>query len=686
MTAPAAPSRQRSTRFAHRPGLDGLRGLAVAGVLAFHSGFEWARGGYLGVSAFFTLSGFLIATLLLGEHRSTGRIDLRAFWVRRFRRLLPAALLGVLAATAYVLAFGDDVVLDRFRGDAAAAVGYVANWRFVLSDLSYAELFTESSPLQHYWSLAIEEQFYLVLPLVATAVLRGRRRATGLTTVAVVGLAASVAASLLIGGTDRAYYGTDTRMAELLVGVLLAVWHHRRDLSASIPTPVRGAAGGAALVVMVGLWSVVDQTSDALHPWILLGHAVLTAAVVVSVLAPTPAERVLALRPLTWLGRISYGVYVFHWPVFLWLSPERTGLDGGGIDDVLLAAVRLAATLALAVPSYRWIEQPIRHGGLHLPRGRAPIAATAAAAAVVAVAVIPASAIEREPLIDFESAEQLQDELLEEAARTSTTTTPGAATTAPGAPTTSRPDTPGEYTDGVGPPPRVSVFGDSTALLFIPGLIAWGDITGGLDLAVGFTQMGCGLGRGGEREWLDQGVEAVPEGCAFDTGWIEPLATAQPEIAVVELGSWDLVARRLPGDDEWRRIGDPVYDEYLRAEMEAATELLLQTAQRVVWVLQPPPVASTREEDDPIFDELPLWNDLIVDVFDDHPAVGFVDLEDWLESTPDGVDSLRLRPDGTHFTQLTSVEVATWLAPAILEAAERTDVVGADDVERVPVA
>lgn len=681
MTAPAAPSRQRSTRFAHRPGLDGLRGLAVAGVLAFHSGFAWAKGGYLGVSAFFTLSGFLIATLLLGEHRSTGRIDLRAFWVRRFRRLLPAALLGVLAATAYVLAFGDDVLLDRFRGDAVAAVGYVANWHFVLSELSYAELFTESSPLQHYWSLAIEEQFYLVLPLVAALVLRGRRRGSGLAAVAVVGLAASVAASLLIGSSDRAYYGTDTRMAELLVGVLLAVWHHRRDLGASIPTPVRTAAGGVALVVMIGLWGVVEQTSDALHPWILLAHATLTAAVVVAVLAPTPVERFLALGPLTWLGRISYGVYVFHWPVFLWLSPERTGLDGGGTDDALLVALRLAATLALAVPSYRFVEQPIRHGGLHLPRGRAPIAAGAAALAVVAVAVVPASVIEREPLIDFESAEQLQEDLLEEAARTTT------STTAAGGPTTTAPPAaPGEYTDGVGPPPRVAVFGDSTALLFLPGLIAWGDITGGLDLAGGFTQMGCGLGRGGERDWLDQGVEPVPEGCAFDTAWLEPLATAQPEIAVVELGAWDLVARRLPGDQEWRRIGDPVYDEYLRGEMEAANELLLQTAERVVWVLQPPPVASTRDEDDPIFDELPLWNDMIVDVFDDHPDVGFVDLEDWMASTPDGVDSLRLRPDGTHFTRLTSVEVATWLAPAILEAAERADVVRADDVDRVPVA
>ncbi|HEY1117701.1 MAG TPA: acyltransferase, partial [Acidimicrobiales bacterium] len=282
MTAPAAPSRQRSTGFAHRPGLDGLRGLAVAGVLAFHSGFSWAEGGYLGVSAFFTLSGFLITTLLLGEQRGTGAVDLRAFWIRRFRRLLPAALLGVLGATAYVLAFADQVGLDRFRGDALAAIGYVANWRFVLSDLSYAELFQGESPLQHYWSLAIEEQFYLVLPLIAAVLLRRRRGWIALAGLAAVGAVASVGATLAIGGGDRAYYGTDTRMAELLVGVLLAVWHHRRDLGRSVPEGVRSGAGAVALAAMLGLWVVTEQSSGALHPWVLLGHAVLTAAVITS--------------------------------------------------------------------------------------------------------------------------------------------------------------------------------------------------------------------------------------------------------------------------------------------------------------------------------------------------------------------------------------------------------------------
>lgn len=674
MTAPAAPSRQRSTGFAHRPGLDGLRGLAVAGVLAFHGGFAWAEGGYLGVSAFFTLSGFLIATLLLGEHRSTGHIDLRAFWIRRFRRLLPAALLGVLVAAVYAVVLADAVTLDRFPADALAAIGYVANWRFVWSELSYAELFSEASPLQHYWSLAIEEQFYLVLPLVAVGVLRRRRRASLLRTVALVGIVASVAASLVLDA-DRAYYGTDTRMAELLVGVLLAIWHHHRDLG-RLDARARGVAGVVGIGAMVAMWSQVEQSSDALHPWLLLLHAGLTSAVIVAVLAPTRVERVLALPPLTALGRISYGVYVYHWPIFLWLSPERTGLGDGAVEDVALFALRLAATFAVAVPSHRFVEQPIRHHGLRLGRPQGPLLAAGAVAAVAAFAIVPARVIDRDPVIDFEAAESVQEELLD---GTDTTSQPGSA--GDDAP----PPAPGRYADAAGPPPRVAVFGDSTALLFVPGLASWATTTGRIDLSGGFTELGCGLGRGGERDRLDVGVEPVPEICAFDVAWLEPLASAQPDIAVVEIGLWDVLGRRLPGDDAWRRVGDPVYDEYIRGEMRAATEVLLGTADRVVWVLQPVPVPSTRDPQDAVLEEMLLWNELIVDELGDHPQVGFVDLADWFEDAGE-VDSVRLRPDGIHLTEGTSVEVAAWLAPAILLAADRTEVISGEDVESEPVA
>ena len=178
MTLPTRPTLR------HVPALDGLRGLAVAAVVAYHAGFGWARGGFLGVSAFFTLSGYLITSLLLVEWDGTGRVSLREFWGRRFRRLLPAALAVIAGVVVAARFLADSGQLADLRGDVLAGLGYVANWRFVLDDRSYGDLFTGPSPLQHLWSLAIEEQFYVLFPLLTVGLLRiggGRRRVLGVT-------------------------------------------------------------------------------------------------------------------------------------------------------------------------------------------------------------------------------------------------------------------------------------------------------------------------------------------------------------------------------------------------------------------------------------------------------------------------------------------------------------------------
>src|SRR3954469_19950995 len=215
----------------HLPALDGVRGVAVAGVLAFHGGVAALRGGFLGVDAFFVLSGYLITALLLGEERATGRIRLTGFWARRARRLLPALLVllaAVLAVSRFLLPPDE---LPALRGDALAALLYVANWRLLHRGGGYFAETAAPSPLQHTWSLAIEEQFYLVWPLLLVALLglvRGRdprtRRAVVLGT-CLAGAAASVATTVLLRGhvdPDRLYYGTDTRAAALLVGAGLA--------------------------------------------------------------------------------------------------------------------------------------------------------------------------------------------------------------------------------------------------------------------------------------------------------------------------------------------------------------------------------------------------------------------------------------------------------------------------------
>jgi len=679
MTAPAAPTelrtpttragQRRHQHFGHRPALDGLRGLAVAAVLLFHHGLGWAEGGYLGVSAFFTLSGFLISTLLLGEHARTGRLDLREFWARRFRRLLPAAVAGVLLALAFVLAVGEAATVERFRGDALAALGYVANWRFVLSELSYADLFAGESPLQHTWSLAIEEQFYLVLPLLAALAASRRGARQRLAVIALVGLAASVLVTVLLGDgdRDRLYYGTDTRAAELFVGVFLACLYHQRGRFPARAGPVRTGVGAAALLAMVASWALVDQGTGWLHPWGLVAHAALAGAVILAACDAGPIATVLSLRPLTELGRISYGVYLYHWPLYLWITEERTGLEGPA-----LLAVRLAATLVLSVVSFVLLESPIRHQRVRWPvRGGIVVVGALAAAALVVVAAT--TIVDREPDVDFAAAEDLADGL-----RSGAAPDPGPA----GPPTTGAPSPPGaEWEPPTDEQTRISIFGDSTALLFVPGLLAWNEVRPDVAMWEGFAALGCGLTRGGER-FFERGFEPVPEQCDPAVAWPPVLARSRPHIAIVEIGVWDLTERTLEGDDTVRTLGDPVYDEFLAEEVRAANEVLAAGAERVVWVLQPPPVRGSREDDDPIFERTARFNELLVEVLDEHPQVGFVDVAGWLDSIG-RTDDVELRPDGTHFSNETSVVLGEWLGPAVMEAARTGAVVRADDVAPV---
>src|SRR3954471_15007810 len=244
---PGAPARPAAAhyRLGYVPGLDGLRGIAVIAVLLFHGGVTWARGGFLGVDMFFVLSGFLITSLLLDERWKTGTVKLSRFWARRARRLLPALLALLAAMAAYATWVPMDSPLPSLRRDVLATLAYVSNWHFILDGGSYFARNAPPSPLRHTWSLAIEEQFYLLWPLIFIAVARGRARLAKLGTFIGVGIAASIAAMLLLyhPGTDasRVYYGTDTRVHVILIGcglaVLFAVITQRRKDATAPLTP-----------------------------------------------------------------------------------------------------------------------------------------------------------------------------------------------------------------------------------------------------------------------------------------------------------------------------------------------------------------------------------------------------------------------------------------------------------------
>jgi peptidoglycan/LPS O-acetylase OafA/YrhL len=356
----------------YMPGLDGLRALAVLAVIAYHLRFRWAPGGLLGVGVFFTLSGYLITDLLLAQW-ARGERRLGEFWLRRARRLLPAlfAMLAVVAAWVTVAGPPQPVPL---RDAVTAAMLYVSNWWLIFQHVSYFALFGPPSPLNHLWSLGVEEQFYIAWPfllLLGVHLVREapspsgvRSRLAGVTLALAV--ASAVAMALLYRpGFDpsRVYYGTDTRAFELLVGAALAmVWPSRR-LRPDVAVGARrlldamGIAGLIGIVLLI--WRTSQYSAFLYHGGFVL--LTLATALVVAALAHPACKLgpVLGWRPLRWIGVRSYGIYLWYFPIIVLTTPAA---DHG--TDLLRDALQVAATFAVAALSWRFVEEPVRHGAL----------------------------------------------------------------------------------------------------------------------------------------------------------------------------------------------------------------------------------------------------------------------------------------------------------------------------------
>ncbi|HJR80514.1 MAG TPA: acyltransferase family protein [Anaerolineales bacterium] len=353
-----------STRLSYITGLDGIRAVAVMAVLFYHANSPWALGGFLGVETFFVLSGFLITSLLLAEWQATNGINLKHFWLRRARRLLPAVWLLLLALPILAVTFARDA-LPRLQEDIPAALFYITNWVYILREVPYFEAFGRPPLLQQLWSLAVEEQFYLLWPLILLFLLRiSKSNRSGLlfATFVMTALSTLWMAALYSPDVDplRIYYGADTRAAGFLVGAMLAMIRSPWQSSRKTGRSLHEALGWTGLFALMILYNQLNEFQPFLYRGGILLTALASALLIVGASTPnTLIGRLLELRLLRWLGSRSYSIYLWHWPVFMLSRP--------GFDIQLptgwIRIAQLAVTFLLAELSYRWVETPVRQNG-----------------------------------------------------------------------------------------------------------------------------------------------------------------------------------------------------------------------------------------------------------------------------------------------------------------------------------
>ncbi len=704
----------------HIRGLDGIRALSVLAIIAFHTGLNSVPGGFYGVDSFFVLSGFLITSLLVKEWGGSGTIRLRRFWAGRARRLLPALFLLVAVIGIVLAVFPDVLRTPHLLGDAVSTVFYFSNWYSIHGGVTYFSLSSQPSPLLHTWSLAIEEQFYLVWPLIVLAVLKlgtsRHSRRTGRRAVAVLGggrilvgpplqrdpewtrrrrlhvlfavaCLGSLASAILMaflapnGYTTRAYYGTDTRAQALLVGAAIAIgltlWHDgsmRRWFTRSASVlAVAGIAGTAAL------WCTTSETSTFAFSGGFLVASLLAGAVVLGcAVAPRSlAVRLLELPPLPQWGRISYGVYLWYWPVLLVVTGQRLHW---GVYPLFLA--RVGITVAIAAISYDLVEMPIRRGALRRWRSwiAAPVGAAAAISAVFVSTLVPVGATE------------LQGSQLSVVAPTTTSTvataaatspTPGATadpttttTTVPSYLTPSPPATPGSTPK----PVKVLLVGDSVAGTLAVGL-AQEAKPYDVQIANEGTP-GCSLSMQTQIKVLfytvspDAPCDVHNDASSLLRTWRTWVDAYNPDV-VVYVARGETFDQEIGG--QWQNPGQGTFDGYLENRFRQAVSVLGSKGASVVLATTPyydsgtSPTGTPWPEDDPT--RVQIDNDTMRAVANSTPSaadgshVYVFDLNGLV--SPGGkysstVGSVNVRcADGVHFTRSGGIFVGLKLAPEL---------------------
>lgn len=632
------PARKRSAR---RPALDGIRAISVIAVMIYHANSSWIPGGFLSVNVFFVLSGYLITGLCLKEASRAGRIDLAGFYKNRARRLLPALFVVIVVVTLIGARILTSNARAHLRGDALATLFYVANWRFIREGESYFSSAGDPSPFRHMWTLAIEEQFYLVFPLLLMgliALMKGRRRLIARGFLGLIVLSALVQAWIYVNQIEpmatpdpsRIYYGTDTRANELLLGAALAVamtYWRKRALRANAPR-----------LTILGIVSFVGMLAFFFGPnenaaWVFLGGSVLFSVLICCIIVAIEVEphsgfaKALSWKPIVWIGELSYGIYLWHWPIFVFLNAERTGLS-----EPVLLVVRLALTLLLATISYYWIEQPIRTKKLQRRIGdQRAIAAWCVSLPIVLIAVITATQGIK-GVTDAKSGSQLDTQA------------------------------------GSGDK-RIAVIGDSVGY----GLAFQFPAQSYPGVAVsGSAKIGCGTAE----QWLVvNGVKQSqdnPECRSEFDAWKAAVTNAKPQVVLWSMGGWDVYDHFIDG--KIVKEQSPEYATYYRGRLEKGLAMVGPKAHvvipKVACYAQPSYVVEGQDlapnRNDP--KRAAALNTIIDDFAKAHPKqVTAVDPTSWLcaDGKPVKIDGKTIREDGVHYTEFGAKRFWAWLMPQI---------------------
>ncbi|MEM7141459.1 MAG: acyltransferase family protein [Actinomycetota bacterium] len=692
-TAPDAATARK--RFKYIPALDGMRGFwVVFGPLLYHArpesvvgGPDILPGGILGVDMFFVLSSYLITGIALNEIESTDRIDLVAYAGRRVRRLFPA-LFALIIFLAIYLALSDPELVPRWTGAMVSALLYVANWYEIGSGVDYFEQWNNPSPLKHVWSFSIEEQFYLFAPLFIIALHKRFptrfREALLITSIAGALLSAWWMARVHVDADtiSRAYYGTDTRAQAFFVGIAMAVMVRMWG-------PVRKALNSQLVAVLAYpatawfFWAVMNVSER--DEWMFERGGFFLAAIMSAIIlhglsqpAPwSPLHRIFESRPFIYVGRISYGLYLYHWPVYLLVTRERAQ-RWTGIEDpsgYVLLSIHLVITFAIAIASFHLLEKPFTQRRFPISGVKLDVRNGTLAGAVAVIAILGGllwansdrpndveQVVIQVPVAVDGSGDAVVDFGEDDIAGADQ----GAAIDSD--------EVVAAVDDGT---TRVLVVGDSVMAQIGWALHFWGEDNGGEVVVLNESHLGCGVVRYGDKRVneTDEGpvgdvcsnwnVPVAPQDVTDDSivSWPSAIDLFQPDIVLAHVSSWDVADRIVPGVvDDWTSIGDEAYDDYVLAEYTEATEVLASSGADVYWMMSPYLNRGLLPANH--VDRVDGINAIVTDAIDTVVAGGGsvtqIDYPGWIGPVGDSRDA-GLRDDGVHLTQEGLDEIAPWL-------------------------